>query len=90
MSAFGEPSMPTFCAETPTQTKPPRMRCVCAKMKSGAASSPLDTFSHSTTTVPLKRAGSIGRRTTMRVLYAAVGPGVAVQCPSSVSGVALV
>jgi hypothetical protein len=35
------------------------------------------TFSHSTTTVPLKRAGLTGRRTRIRVLYGAVSPGTA-------------
>ena len=40
------------------------------------------TFSHSTTTVPLKRAGLAGRRTRIRVSYGAVSAGRAVQRPS--------
>ena len=44
---------------------------------------PADTLCHSTTTVPLNRAGSIGRRTTIRVRNGAPAPGVTSQCPSA-------
>lgn len=52
-------------------------------------SAPLLTFSHSSTTVPLKAAGSAGRRTTTRVRYAACGPGSSSNRPSPGSVVEL-
>ena len=42
-------------------------------IQSVGRSTPALTLSHSTTTVPLNRAGSVGRITTKRVLYSAVG-----------------
>ena len=43
---------------------------------------PADTLCHSTTTVPLNRRGSTGRRTTNRVRNGASAPGVTAQRPS--------
>ena len=60
LSTNPPPSMPTFWAETPTQAWPCAVRCRWKKPQSGAASMPAETLCHSTTTVPLKRAGSIG------------------------------
>ena len=88
-SSDGPPSTPANCAETPTHTMPSRIMRVWAPIRSGAASRPPLTFSHSTTTVPLNRLGDVGRSTTMRVLYAAVSPGVTVHRPSLPSGAAL-
>ncbi len=76
------PSMPTFWADTPTQAWPSAATCRWKKPQSGAASMPAETLCHSTTTVPLNRAGSAGRRTTNRVRKGAVGPGVTSQRPS--------
>lgn len=59
--------MPTYWAETPTQMSPCRMSSAARLVHSGSASTPPLTFSHSTTTVPLNRAGSAGRRTRIRV-----------------------
>ena len=64
------PSTPSACAETPTQASPSSMSSGLRYIQSGA-DSPSDSFIHSTTTVPLKRAGLAGRRTMIRVLYAA-------------------
>jgi hypothetical protein len=47
-------------------------------------------LSHSTITVPLNFFGSIGRYTTIWVLYGAMVPGLTVHLPSEESGVALV
>jgi hypothetical protein len=62
---------------------------VCVAVQSGAASKPPDTFSHSTTTVPLNRACAIGRRTSRRVVYGAVLRGDADHLPSGGSSAAL-
>ena len=42
---------------------------------------PPDTFSHSTTTVPLKSAAAAGRRTNSRVMNGAHSAGSAAICP---------
>ena len=42
---------------------------------------PPDTFSHSTTTVPLKSAAAAGRRTSSRVMNDAESSGSAAICP---------
>jgi hypothetical protein len=55
------PSTPSRCAETPTQAKPARGRLRWTVSHSAATSAPDDTFSHSTTTVPVNAAGSAGR-----------------------------
>ena len=55
--------------------------------QSGLASTPPDTLSHSTTTVPLNFRLLIGRSTTTRVLYAAGVDGVTVHFPSLVSAI---
>src|SRR5689334_15894975 len=55
-------------------------------IQSGLASTPPVTFSHSTTTVPLKSRRLIGRSTTMRVLYVACDDGATDHLPSPVSG----
>jgi hypothetical protein len=65
------PSTPIFWADTPTQAAPRRINSVWLKIQSGAASSPPLTFSHSTHTVPLKAAGSIGRWTSILVANSA-------------------
>jgi len=57
---------------------------VAMSIRSGAASGPPDTFSHSTRTVPLKAASLAGRRTSSRVAYGAVSSGRTVHCPSGV------
>ena len=44
---------------------------------------PADTLCHSTTTVPLNRSGSMGRRTTHRVRNGAAAPAVTSQWPST-------
>ncbi len=61
-------STPTFCALTPTHAVPLRINSLWAMIQSAGASPPAVTLSHSTTTVPLNFAGSIGRLTTSRVL----------------------
>ena len=53
---------------TPTQTIPLRAKYSADMSQAGALSKPAVEFSHSTTTVPLKRQGKTGRRTTMRVV----------------------
>ena len=57
----GAGSPPAAWAETPTQANPSRMSSLCVCVQSGSASSPPQTLSHSTTTVPLNFFGSIGR-----------------------------
>src|SRR5262245_55431787 len=76
------PFTPTCCADTPTQAKPSRRSMVWTKVQSGAASTPPETFSHSTTTVPLNFLGFVGRRTRMRVTYGAVSPDATAHRPS--------
>ena len=66
------------------------MSSSCAASQIGAESRPALTLFHSTITVPLNFFGSVGRYTTMRVLYGAVVPGVTFHLPSEESGVALV
>src|SRR3954470_22958772 len=61
-------STPTLWADTPTQAYPERSTCSQAKNQRFSASKPLVTLDHSTSTVPLNRDLSAGRRTTMRVL----------------------
>ena len=55
---------------------------MCAIIQTGAASSPPETFSHSTTTVPLNARS--GRRTRILVVNGAVSPGSAAHRPSAV------
>lgn len=55
-------------------------------VQSGAASTPPDTFSHSTITVPLNRLGSVGRYTSARVAYGALVSTRVRHRPFSVSG----
>src|SRR5580704_1990420 len=74
------PSTPSACAETPTQASPSSMSSGLRYIQSGA-DSPSDSFIHSTTTVPLKWAGLAGRRTMIRVLYAADVVGAMLQFP---------
>jgi hypothetical protein len=57
-------------------------------IQSGLASAPPLTLSHSTTTVPLKSRGRVGRLTTIRVVNSAGAVGSTVQRPSDVSGAA--
>ena len=59
-TSTGPPSTPIRCAETPTHASPRRRISSCVVDHSGSASTPPLTFSHSTTTVPLKRAGHSG------------------------------
>src|SRR3954470_4744395 len=78
----GPPSMPIICADTPTQMWPWRLISFPMYVQAGAASRPLLTLSHSTTTVPSKRVADVGRRTTMRVAYGAFVVGDKVNRPS--------
>ena len=48
------PDTPICCADTPTHAKPLRVISLAAEEKSGGVSEPALTFSHSTSTVPLK------------------------------------
>ena len=75
--------MPTFCADTPTQAWPCDARWRWKNPQSGAASMPAETLCHSTTTVPLNRSGSDGRRTTIRVRKCASSLGRTVHRPSA-------
>src|SRR5215218_2160269 len=59
--------------EMPTQASPLDISCCRIAAHMTSKSQPLVEFSGSTTTVPLKRAGSEGARTTMRVVYGASG-----------------
>jgi hypothetical protein len=77
------PSTPMICAETPTQMWPWRMISSDTVMYSASASTPPLTLSHSMITVPLAMAGSVGRRTTMRVRYSAEVVRSRAQYPSS-------
>src|SRR5689334_9247936 len=79
------PVTPIVCAETPTHASPLRTNSSLTVSYSGFASTPPLTFNHSTTTLPLNFAGSLGRRTRTRVRYAAVAPGSNVQRPSPLS-----
>src|SRR6266516_1360893 len=85
-TSTGPPSTPIRWAETPTQTSPRRRISSWVVAHSGSASTPPLTFSHSMTTLPLKRAGSAGRRTRMRVRYGARASGANDQRPSLLSG----
>src|SRR5579862_1887106 len=82
------PSTPSCWADTPTHAAPSRISSTCAAIQSGPVSTPPLTFSHSTTTMPLKREAFVGVRTSNRVLYAAVLAGVTDHWPSVVSGTA--
>ena len=75
--------MPTFCADTPTQACPAAASERWKNPQSGAASMPAETLCHSTMTVPLKRSGFEGFRTTMRVRKEASAPGVTSHRPSA-------
>ena len=70
--------------EAPTHAAPASTMVRLVYAQSGAVSTTV-TFNHSTTTVPLNRAGSAGRRTTIRVVYGAGDPGTTVQWPSGPS-----
>src|SRR4051794_22183679 len=76
------PTTPSACAETPIHAAPASMSALLVYVHSGSLSTTV-TLSHSTTTAPLNRAGSPGRRTTKRVLYGAVVDGVTVHVPSA-------
>ena len=71
------------CADTPIHTCPARRISSARYVKSGAASWPPLTLSHSTSTTPLNAAGSAGRRTSTRVAYGAVSASVSSKRPSS-------
>src|SRR5215467_4295449 len=57
------------CTDAPTQPHPERTKKSAAAAHSVSQSWPAVTFCQSTTTTPVKRFGSAGRRTTIRVRY---------------------
>ena len=75
-------TIPAHWADTPTQTWPARVSSGPEKPNTGAESDPLLTLSHSTTTVPLKRPSSLGRRIRTRVVNSARSRTSKVQRPS--------
>src|SRR5262249_48921013 len=87
-TSTGPPMTPICWADTPTHASPCRSISSCNVAHSGSASTPPLTLSHSTTTVPLKRAGSAGRRTSTRVRYGACASGSNDHRPSPVNGAA--
>ena len=69
---------------------PSRISWLWVCTQSGLASTPPETLSHSTRTVPLNFFGFVGRYTTTRVTNGAASAAVTVHIPSAVSGAALV
>ena len=83
----GGPLTPARCADTPIQALPARMISAELCAHTGSRSIPPLTFNHSSTTVPSKRAVSVGRRTSRRVEKLSVPVATVDQLPSLPSAV---
>ena len=74
---------PAACALTCTKAKPSRSSIGPVSRLSTAFSNCAVTFTQSSSTVPLKSAGSIGRVTMMRVVYGAAVPAPSTAVPDT-------